>query len=161
MAQSEWHTRCQARRMTNDEWRGAKARQSSGPDRSSALRGEGQCKTALFWTRMESCGKVGQDTMSPPLGIARKSRSSIDYHETTASRGGIFFGRRRVRLRPCANLPGRSTAATQGLNYGWHLATVAAEDSPEPEANTFKKAAEALRGLYGQTIREMRSLPAQ
>jgi hypothetical protein len=50
----------------------------------------------------------------------------------------------------------------EAQNYGWHMAKVAAENSPRPqEAMTFKVISEAMKHLYEQTVAQMRSLPVQ
>jgi hypothetical protein len=49
----------------------------------------------------------------------------------------------------------------EAQNYGWHLAKVAAEHSSAPEdARRFTAMSEAMKGLYEQTVTQMRSLPA-
>jgi len=47
----------------------------------------------------------------------------------------------------------------EALNYGWHLAKVAAENSSGSESDTFKDIGKTMRQLYEQTVSEMRTLP--
>jgi len=48
------------------------------------------------------------------------------------------------------------------LSYGWHLAQIAADNSPDPaEAKAFAAQSNSLQDLYKQTVALMRSPPAK
>jgi len=50
----------------------------------------------------------------------------------------------------------------QAENYGWHLAAVAAENSPKPdEARVFTTIGGTMKRLYGQVVEQMRKVPAR